>query len=66
MVMDLSNKSGNQNILLVGTVNIHTKQSVNILEHIAEITKTNLLETNLPIYNPSQRIRSKLGKILLD
>jgi proteasome assembly chaperone (PAC2) family protein len=63
-VMDLSDKSGNRQILVVGTVNIHTKQSENILEHIAEVTKTNMLQTNLPIYNPSQRLRSQLDKII--
>jgi gamma-polyglutamate synthase len=63
-VMALSNESGKKQLLVVGTVNIHTKQSENILKHIAEVTKTNLTQTNLPVYNPSKRLRSRLNKIL--
>ncbi len=63
-VMALSNESGKQQVLVVGTVNIHTKQSENILEHIAEVTKTNLIQNVLPVYNPSQRLRGRLDKLI--
>ncbi len=63
-VMALSDESGNKKVLVVGTVNIHTQQSENILEHIAEITKSNLLDTALPVYNPTKRLSARLDKIL--
>ena len=63
-VMALADSSGKKQVLMVGTVNIHTQQSEHILEHIAHITKTNLLQTNVPIYNPTQKMRVRLDRIV--
>jgi poly-gamma-glutamate synthase PgsB/CapB len=60
-IMSLADKP---KVLMVGTVNIHTQQSENILKHIAKVTKTDGSKVVLPVYNPSQRLRSGFTRVL--
>lgn len=54
-----------QRILLVGTVNIHTRQSEQILDRIAQLTQSTFSGTDdLQAYDPSKRFSGRLQNIL--
>jgi len=64
-IIGLADKASHTKVLLVGTVNIHTRQSENILRHIAKLTSSNTVAPSaLPQYIPTKKVRVGLNKII--
>jgi poly-gamma-glutamate synthase PgsB/CapB len=55
--------STQKQVLLVGTVNIHSRQSEQLLEYIAETTNTHTSDDRLPVFEPRRMLANKLKAI---
>jgi len=52
--------STNKQVLLVGTVNIHSRQSEQLLEYIAKTTNTHSSDDSLPVFEPRRTVTGKI------
>jgi len=59
----ITNLADQKRILLIGTVNIHTRQSEQILSYIADITKTKT-SAIVPTYDPYYRLGKQLHHLI--